>query len=55
MSMYYSPEILRAMTEDRLREAREFRRAICPCYDESAPQPSRLSRLFGRRSQPAAR
>jgi hypothetical protein len=50
MSMYYSPEIVKLLTEERLREAREARRA----REGAPPRPSsRFRRLFGPAQTPA--
>ena len=47
MSMYYSPEIVKLLTEERLREARRAR-------EGAPPRPSsRLRRLFGPAQTPA--
>jgi hypothetical protein len=50
MSMYYSPEIVRLLMEDRLREAREARRANS---GDGPRLSSRLRRFFVPAQTPA--
>ena len=51
MSMYYSPEFLKVLTEERLREAR---RVHTRCEDFAPEEPKRSLRNFFRRETPAA-
>ena len=52
MSMYYNPEIVKLLTEERLREAQEARRHS---VRRATARPSRLAGAIGRlfASQPA--
>ena len=43
MSMYYSPEVVKVLMEERLREAQDARRASS---QRGSRIPSRLRRLF---------
>jgi hypothetical protein len=53
MSIYYNPEMVRLVMEDRLREARPGRRGLCCADDKPAHAPRSLRNLF-RRQSPAA-
>jgi hypothetical protein len=51
MSMYYSPEVVRALMKERILDAQESRgTAECPCDTRVLRTPSRLSRALSRRS-----
>jgi hypothetical protein len=45
MSLYYSPELVRLLTEERLREATEARRQH---FHRTPARPSRFSGMIGR-------
>jgi hypothetical protein len=52
MSMYYSPEMVRLLMEERIREAREVHNRCCEDFAPERPRRS-LRNLF-RRETPAS-
>lgn len=54
MSMYYSPEVVKLLMEERLREARQSNAVHCCAeFENDRPRNSILNRFF-RRPSPAA-
>jgi hypothetical protein len=56
MSMYYSPEIVRALMEERIRDARRYSSIISCCQDLADEEPGRIRsavRALFRRQSPA--
>jgi hypothetical protein len=55
MSIYYSPEVVKVLMEERIREARTSRRPLDDAGDarvqDRESRLSRLSRMFARRPE----